>query len=169
MEEFKDIAGYEGMYQVSNLGRVKSLARKDSRGHNLQEKIRKTPVSSCGYPSVKLCKDGKEILRTVHQLVAIAFLEHKPNGYKGLHVNHKNFNRQDNRLQNLEIVTARENTNQKHLKSSSRFVGVYWNKTSSKWMASIKINGKKKYLGLFKCETAASVAYQKALNTFNEN
>ena len=169
MEEFRDIKGYEGMYQVSNLGRVKSLARKSSAGHNVQEKIRKTPVSSSGYPSVVLCKDGDKKMRTVHQLVAIAFLEHKPNGYKGLYVNHINFDRTNNNVTNLEITTARENTNRKHLKSSSKYTGVCWVEPNNKWMAQIKINGKRKYLGLFKCEIAASVAYQKALNTFNEN
>ena len=164
MEIWKDVEDYEGMYQVSNLGRVKGLARKSSIGRNLQERMRKTPINSNGYPSVVLCKDGKEKIITVHQLVAIAFLGHTPNGYKGLYVNHIDFNRTNNNVSNLEIVTARENTNQKHLKSSSIFVGVYWHKASNKWMAKIRINGKQEYLGLFDCEISASRAYQTALN-----
>ena len=168
MEEFKDIAGYEGMYQVSNLGRVKSLARKSSAGRNIQERIRKTPINFHGYPMTILSKDAIRKTITVHQLVAIAFLGHIPKG-KSVHINHIDFDRTNNNVKNLEITTPRENGNKKHLKSSSKYTGVCLHKATNKWSAQIYLNGKIKYLGLFKCEIAASVAYQKALNTFNEN
>jgi hypothetical protein len=119
----------------------------------------KTQKSTRGYPRVDLKKDGKRKSRTVHQLVAEAFLNHKPCGYK-LVVNHINFIKHDNRLENLEIDTQRNNTNQKHLKSSSEYVGVSWNKKAKKWKAGIRINGKTKYLGSFTCEKEASEAYQ---------
>ena len=169
MEEFRDIKGYEGLYQISNLGRVKSLARLDSAGHNLKGRILKPANGNKGYAYVVLSKDSSKKTISVHRLVAIAFLEHKPNGYKGLYVNHIDFDRTNNNVTNLEIITARENGNKKHLKSSSKYTGVAWHKSANKWMAKIYINGKQEYLGLFKCEIAASVAYQKALNTFNEN
>ena len=163
MEIWKDVEDYEGMYQVSNLGRVKSLARKSSAGHNLQEKIRKTPINTHGYSSVVLCKDGSKKTEAVHQLVAVAFLNHEPCGFN-LVVNHIDFNKTNNNVNNLEIVTTRENTNRKHVKSSSKYTGVSWYKPSSKWKATIGINGKQEHLGYFKCEIAASRAYQTALN-----
>lgn len=78
-------------------------------------------------------------------------------------VNHKNFIRTDNRVDNLEIVTSRENTNQKHFKNSSQYIGVCWHKASEKWHSSIHIKGKLKYLGLFLTELEAHNAYQNKL------
>ena len=168
MEEFKDIKGYEEMYQVSNLGRVKSLARKNSAGHNLKERMRKTPVNSHGYIEITLSKEGEMKSRTVHQLVAIAFLGHEPCGFN-LVVNHIDFDKTNNNVNNLEIISTRENSNRKHLKSSSKYTGVCWSKQMNKWVAHIVINGNKKYLGIFKCETAASMAYEIALNRLNKS
>tara|TARA_R110000764_G_scaffold16589_1_gene46332 strand:- start:80 stop:622 length:543 start_codon:yes stop_codon:yes gene_type:complete len=168
MEEFKDIKGYEGLYQVSNLGRVKSLARKSIAGLNLKEKIRVGVVSNKGYVMVDLCKEGKRKGKTIHQLVAVAFLDHKPCGHR-LVVNHIDFDKANNNVNNLEIVTQRENSNRKHIKSSSKYTGVSWSKVANKWIAQIRINGEGKYLGYFKCEIAASMAYEIALNNFNKS
>ena len=162
IEEFKDIKNYEGVYQVSDLGRVKSLARKDSIGRRVNEKIMKYGSNRGGYLQVSLIKDGKQKTRYVHQLVAEAFLNHVPCGHK-LIVNHINFIRQDNRAENLELDTNRNNCNRKHLKSSSEYTGVSWHKTSNKWISQINIKGKLKYLGLFTCELKAAKAYQDAL------
>ena len=101
-------------------------------------------------------------MKKVHQLVAESFLNHKRCGMK-LVVNHIDFDKTNNKLDNLEIVTTRENTNQKHLKSYSNFTGVSWNKRANKWIASIKINNKNKYLGYYSNELEASKAYQKEL------
>ena len=158
MEIFKDIKGYEGIYQVSNLGRVKSLPRKG----RLTEKMLKPSKNKIAYSQVILQKDGKIITRNVHQLVAEAFLNHTPCGYK-LVVNHINPNRYDNRLDNLELITSRQNTNRKHINSSSEYVGVSWHKAACKWIARIKLKGKSKYLGLYTDELEASKAYQNAL------
>ena len=145
-EIFKDVKGFEGHYQISNLGRVKSLARKG----NLKEKILKGSTIASGYLTVLLYKDGKTKGKYVHQLVAEAFLNHIPNGKTSTStvVNHINFNRADNRLENLELTTMRENTNRKHLKSSSDAVGVSWSKHANKWQSGITINGKVVYLGV---------------------
>ena len=159
MEEFRDIKNYEGMYQVSNLGNVKSLARKGC----LVDRVFKPTARKDGYLRLTLNKYGKAKTRTVHQLVAEAFLNHVPCGHK-LVVNHINFNRQDNRAENLELDTARNNTNRKHLKSSSEYTGVSWHKTRNKWRSQIVINGKKKHLGLFACELKAAYTYQTELN-----
>ena len=83
MEEvFKDIPGYEGIYQVSNLGRVKSLARfrfnKDSNKAKtkIKEKIISSNINKFGYYTIRLLKDGERKNYKTHQLVAIAFLNH---------------------------------------------------------------------------------------------
>ena len=145
-------------YSVSSLGRVKSFDRINRRGRRLKGGIKKQDLNAYGYLMTSI--DGKK--RRVNQLVAETFLGHKACGNK-LVVNHINFNRADNRLDNLEIVTNRENTNQKHISSSSSYTGVSWYKRAGKWMSKIVVNGKQKHLGYFKCELAAAYAYQKAL------
>jgi hypothetical protein len=100
MEEWKDIQGYEGLYQVSNLGRVKSFIRKD--------KILKQHKDSAGYLSVTLCNNGNRKKITVHKLMAIVFLNHKPQGNK-IVVDHVNNIKNDNRLENLQIISQRLN------------------------------------------------------------
>jgi len=155
MEIYKDVIGYEGIYKVSNFGNVKSLI-----GNN--EKILKLCKNGGGYSTVNLHINSIMKTRTVHQLVAGAFLNHKPSRYE-LVINHKDFNRSNNNVNNLEIVTTRENANQKHLKSSSQYTGVSWDKNRNKWSSQIVINKKLKFLGRFINELDASEAYQKAL------
>jgi len=164
-EIFKDVKGYEGLYQVSNLGRVKSLERENTdtigRTQKTKEKIL-IPVSFCAYYGVNLYKSNEKKTKAIHQLVAVAFLDHVVNGMN-LVVNHVDLNKLNNNVNNLEIVTQRENTNRKHIKSSSKYAGVSWYKRDSKWKAQIQIKGKRKHLGYFDNELEASNAYQKAL------
>ncbi len=166
IEIFKDIPGYEGIYQVSNLGNVKSLKRmvSDYRGERMiNERIRKPIFDNHGYLSVILSKNRTRKYTKIHQLVCIAFLNHKPNGHK-LVIRHKNHIPNDNRLNNLEIATHRKCANKKHIISTSEFVGVSWAKERKKWLSGIRINGKTKYLGYFIDEYNAHLAYQKALS-----
>lgn len=166
MEIFKDIKGYEGLYQVSDLGNIKSLDRtvvySNGGKHYHKGKALKPCSDDGGYLFVCLNKQDRGRARRIHQLVCEAFLGYIPNGH-GSAVNHINFNRQDNRLINLEVVTQRENTNQKHIKSSSEYVGVSWSKKANKWVSNIWINRKQKNLGTFKNEYDAHLAYQSAL------
>ena len=104
MEIWKDVIGYEGVYQVSNLGRVKSLPRK----WIMKEKILK-PYDKENYHTVCLSINQNRKRHYVHKLVAIAFLKHKPSGHE-LIVDHINEIKKDNRLSNLQIITHRENT-----------------------------------------------------------
>ena len=165
LEIWKDIPGYEGLYQVSNLGRVKSLPKEwvSGKGTILKHegKILKSSTVS-GYMLVKLFVNGKTKGYTIHQLVAMAFLNHIPNGHE-LVVDHINDNKLDNRVENLQIVTNRFNCYKTQGKYSSKFKGVHWNKQINKWRSQITINGRIKHLGYFKDELEASKTYQKAL------
>jgi len=160
-EIWKDVKGYEGHYQVSNLGRVKSI--KYGR-----ERIMKFYKERDGYHILSLRKNGDRKTKQIHQLVAESFLNHTPNGNTMI-VNHKNFKRDDNRLSNLEVITNRENTNKKHIKTASKFVGVTFKKATGKWQARIYINGESKYLGNFTEEEKAAKAYEKALSELKFN
>jgi NUMOD4 motif./AP2 domain. len=157
MEVFKSIEGYPN-YEISNLGNVKSLKYK--RGNKAKNLI--ATNNSGGYLILTLVNSHGKKSFQVHQLVAIYFLGHKPCGFK-LVVNHKDFDRHNNNVENLEIVSMRENTNQKHLKSTSKYTGVSWHKHNKKWMSCIVINKKLKTLGYFHNEYDAYLAYEKAL------
>jgi hypothetical protein len=153
-EIWKDIPGYEGIYQVSDLGNVKSLRFN-------KEKILKPGVNGSGYYTVVLCK-GKRKTKKVHKLVAMAFLNHNPDGYK-LVVDHKDNDKLNNILSNLQLISQRENSS-KDKKGTSKHTGVSWDKERNKWKSSISINGKLKNLGRFNCELAAHHAYEKKLD-----
>lgn len=108
MEIWKDIDGYEGLYQVSNLGNVKSLMFGPKNRPYLQNhpKLLKLAKSSTGYTHVQLYKDGKSSTKLVHKLVANAFI---PNPLSKPEVNHLDANRANNVVENLEWVTHSEN------------------------------------------------------------
>lgn len=107
-EIWKPVVGFEGLYEVSNLGRVKSLSRKSKRGNHfitISEKILKFG-SSMGYPFVNLRKGGKVTSIKVHRLVAEAFI---PNPENKREIDHINTIRTDNRVCNLRWATRSEN------------------------------------------------------------
>lgn len=161
MEIWKDIIGYEGLYQISSFGNVKSFK-------NNKIRFLKPGMAGNGYLTVALSKLNKAKTFTIHQLVAINFLNHLPQKYV-LIVNHKDLNKLNNNVNNLEIITARENLNQKHLKSSSKYTGVCWDKHANKWRSFIRIENKLIGLGSFDNELDASNAYQKKLNEIIKN
>ena len=166
-EIWKDIPNYEGYYQVSNLGRVRKYKTKKLRSifDEKEElfKIHKQRVNEHGYYIITLRKLKEIKTFKVHKLVAMAFLNHIPCGMK-LVVNHKNFDRLDNRLENLEIVSHRENSNQKHLKSSSIYTGVIVDKRRDNYFISqITIKSQSVHLGYCKDEKQASEMYELAV------
>ena len=103
-EIWKDIKGFEGLYQVSNLGRVKSL----KRSYRVKEKILKPQMLNNGYYQIGLCKNSIRKFYLVHRLVYEAFNGQMP---EGLQVNHINEVKTDNRLSNLNLMTCKENNN----------------------------------------------------------
>ena len=111
-EVWRDVKGYEGLYQVSSEGRVKSLERKfiDKIGREryVKECILKPVIDRYGYLLVSLYAGGKQKNHTVHRLVCEAFHENPDNKPQ---VNHINEIKTDNRASNLEWATARENSN----------------------------------------------------------
>ena len=112
MEEiWKDVVEYEGYYQVSNLGRVRSLDRIASNGRKIKGKILSTKVNTPPYyPRVSLSVNGKMKLVQVHRLVAQAFV-YNPDPEHKTQVGHKDESRTNNRADNLEWVTPKENSN----------------------------------------------------------
>jgi NUMOD4 motif/HNH endonuclease/AP2 domain len=165
-EIWKDIPNYEGLYQVSNLGNVKSLPKEWFSGNNTirkhEGKFLKFKSYNGNYCKVTLHKNAKRKIYKVHQLVAMAFLGHKPCGLK-LVVDHINDIKTDNRLENLQIVTNRYNAYKTQGKHTSKYKGVSWNKVNKKWHSQISINNIKIHLGYFDCEFKAHLAYQNKL------
>ena len=101
-EIWKPVRNYEGLYEVSNMGRVKSLERtvRIGRGYRIvPEKILKAEKNNHGYLQLHLYREGKRKLCRIHRLVAIAFLENHNNLPE---VNHKDENKQNNCVENLE-------------------------------------------------------------------
>lgn len=108
-EIWRDIKGYEGMYQVSNLGRVKSLERQVQMKRyikTLPEKIMKLTLNKRGYLYIALCKNGRYQRYRVHRLVATTFI---PNPHNKPQVNHIDRNVLNNSVDNLEWCTNEEN------------------------------------------------------------
>lgn len=126
-EEWRDVVGYEGRYQVSSMGRVKSLERKDCLGRIQKERILKPGVNGGGYLKVGLRAGGKTRMFLVHRLVCQAFHENPDNKPQ---VNHLNEDKTDNRACNLEWCTRRENMNhgtrnERSAKARSKPIGQY--------------------------------------------
>lgn len=107
LEVWKDIPNYEGLYQISNLGNVKSLCfgARNIKKSNIVKLLHQSR-NNLGYHKVQLYKDGKSKMFYVHRLVAMSFI---PNPDNKPQINHKDGNKDNNTIDNLEWVTSKEN------------------------------------------------------------
>jgi hypothetical protein len=162
-ENWKEVVGYEGLYEVSDLGRIKSLDRVVSYIRNGKERkyLRKgkilRPYDIKRYKMVDLCDKAV----SVHSTVISSFV----GLVVGLDIDHINNKRDDNRLTNLQQITRRENCTKDAINKTG-FTGVQ-KVPSGKFQACIKIKGKSTYLGLFLTPEEASEAYQSKLKELN--
>lgn len=161
-EEWRGVLGYEGLYQVSNMGNIRSL----NYGRTKQVKLLTKTKNAQGYYMFTLHRNGVRKYCTVHQAVATAFLGHKSCGMK-LIIDHKDFDRTNNNVDNLEIVTPRQNTSHKKAKHSSKYTGVFLTKHKT-WVASIWHGKDKKHLGTYSNEIDAHNAYQNELTKIKQ-
>lgn len=130
MEEWRDIEGYEGYYQISNMGNVRSL----NYGRTGKTQVLQPHKNIYGYFQVTLFKNGKKNYYKVHRLVAQAFLEN-PNNLP--QVNHINENKADNRICNLEFCTAKYNVNYgtRNLRAGEAHKGILHSEEAKKKMS----------------------------------
>ena len=155
-EIWAPIPGYSN-YEVSSLGRVNSL------NYIKEGKPREMKIGSKRrYHYVKLYNKGVHKIFYVHQLVAMAFLGHVPNG-NTMEVDHIDENKSNNRLENLQIISSRANISKSCAKNRALPTGVNYDKARNKYRARIKIGDKQKFLGRFDTPEEASEVYQKAL------
>lgn len=108
-EIWKDVIGYEGLYQVSTFGRIKGLLRKVKRGNHyitIPQRIINEVISYKGYCEVRLAKSGSKNPKVLHRIVALHFI---PNPHNKPQVNHIDGNKLNNCVSNLEWVTNQEN------------------------------------------------------------
>lgn len=153
-EVWKDIEGYNGDYQVSDLGRIKSVYRLITRnGVHRQRKERIfLPHSKKGYLHVRLIKDGEYKNYRVHRLVMAAF-----KGESKLTIDHINGVKWDNRLENLRYCTNRQNNVFHQIKSGKNLTGAY--KIKNRWSSIISFKRKPIYLGCYKTAEEAHQRY----------
>ena len=104
LEFWRPVVGYEGLYEVSSLGRIRGLKKTNNR---LPGRILKPALNSRGYQQISFFKEGKLKTYILHRVVACAFLGEQPTPIH--QVNHKNSLRDDNCVENLEWVTPSEN------------------------------------------------------------
>jgi hypothetical protein len=155
MEIWKEVKGYEGLYEVSNIGNVKSLPRNTTQGGILKTSIAR------GYICCGIWKDGKGKMIKIHRLVAESFLE---NSKKMPHVNHIDGDKSNNNANNLEWVSPRENTTHRSSNKpnkKSKYAGVSYSEYKGKkyWIAFCTKDKVICHLGSFKSEEEARQKY----------
>lgn len=169
VEQWKDIPEYEGLYQVSDLGRVKRLNRyknhSSGKGTFLsKEKIMKQSKSGVYY-SVSLYKNLIIKNWAIHHLVSITFMNHYPM-QNNLVIDHKDNIKEHNMLSNLQIITHRENSSKDKVNSVG-LTGVC--KTIYGFVALIKYKGKVLNLGTYETAEKASEKYNEAVSLIDAN
>lgn len=169
-EEWRGVEGYEGFYEVSSFGRVRSLERIIEKKDGTKQPVKPRVLSQYKtgktenpkYYGVQLTRNGKSRSKYVHRLVARAFLGERPDGLVTNHINGDSF---CNLSSNLEYITNRENVN--HGKNN-QYAGVSYYRKTNKWRASILVGGKNISLGLHDTPEEAHQAYLNKLEELGE-
>ena len=152
------IKDYEGLYKIYPNGDIESYQGKNPI-------IKKTFMSNIGYVRITLNKNGVQKKFSIHRLVAIHFIDN-PNGY--CDVDHIDRDKQNNNLQNLRWVT--QSINNRNRKNYGEYLkGVTKTANGKRFVAHIRINGKKKHLGVFDTEIEAHNCYMKEHNKIIED
>lgn len=155
-EEWRPVVGFEELFEVSNLGRVRSLPRTITMVKRLPGKILK--AEGIGYPCVHIRGTG----RRISHLVADAFIGNR----SGKIVDHIDRNPKNNRLDNLRICTSSQNSmNRKYKSYASGYKGVHFHK--GKWRARIHHEKQEIHLGYFETAEIASKAYKEAAKLYH--
>jgi hypothetical protein len=174
MEEiWKDIPNYEGYYQVSNFGNVRTLERiiKNKKGKEIKYKSKLRKPSLSEYRMIALCKNGNVKVFKISRLVCILFV----NGKNDLNniVNHKDGNKYNDVYTNLEWSNNSENIIHAYdnnlNKCKNKIRGVFFEKRRNKWVAYLYRNNKNIFLGRFQTEKEAINEYNLKLNEYNKN
>lgn len=158
-EIWKDICGYEGQYQVSNMGNVRSvdrvITRRDGRKVRYSGKVRKQTRTADGYLQVQICPDSSTTVTVkVHRLVADAFVN-RPVGMN--EVNHIDENKENNRADNLEWSNRMENCN--HGTRNERIARANGRPVMVGWMLFPSYTAAAEYLGVTSQSVSDAVAH----------
>ena len=159
LEEWIPVLNYEGFYEVSNFGNVRSLSRevKHSRNPNFIKKVEGRllvpSLHNKGYYKVRLSKYGKKETKLIHHLVALSFLNHTTSS--NICIDHINENKLDNRLDNLQIISKQENTKKSFYFKLDQFKeGDYWFHNTGTLNLIIEVT--KTHGGTIKCKSIHS-------------
>lgn len=162
---WKPVVGYEGFYEVSNMGDVRVLERTINtirRGkvtpRTFKARSLTGTVTGNGYRFVLLCNNGIKKKHSIHRLVGKAFL-----GIKDCEMlDHINRNPLDNRLENIRVCTLSQNGANRRPNKGKKYKGVRFMKNEKRWTARIVKDGKHRWLGYFDSEVEAAKGYDKA-------
>lgn len=164
-EVWKDVIGYDYKYQISNYGNFRCLNSFHKKRIGI---IFNQNKDSHGYLRVAVSMNGKTKLIKSHRVVATYFLDDYS---EDLTVNHKDFNKENNNVSNLEMLTLSENILHHKLnvikkESSSKTMGVGFHKSIGKWTSRVNIDGKRYSLGTYNTEHEAILAVKNKHNIF---
>jgi hypothetical protein len=151
MERWRIVKDYPN-YMVSDLGRVKNI---------VTGRLLKPTANKQGYVKINLHNSSRRKIWSIHLLIAEAFLGHETDGTHKIVVDHINNDKLDNRLENLQLITNRENCSKDRNRELPS--GIY-QRSSGRYCVRLKIGNKRPYFGTFDTPEAASTAYQEALS-----
>ncbi len=157
-EVWKDIEGYEGMYQISSLGRVRSVRRSRTgpTGGVIKERVLKRCYNDAGYPHVTLSRDNIRKTKLVHRLVANHFITTK---HKGLLIHHKDGDKTNNNITNLEFVTPKQHYDREPKMRAGLWIGAKYGRKYSKPIVQYTLEGERvaEYSGAYNAMKATGI------------